>query len=58
MLGNVKWAPAGVLVSMLLLAVLPHPACEVGFHWSILSSQLFWVPALGRVVKWVEMVHP
>lgn len=33
-LGDVKWALVGVLVLMLLLAVLPHPACGVGFHWS------------------------
>lgn len=47
-LGDVRWAQVGVLVFTLLLAVLPHSACRVGFHLSILFSQVFWVPDLGQ----------
>lgn len=47
-LGDAKWAPVVVLAFMLLLAVLPHPAHGVGFHHSIPSSQVFWVPDLGQ----------
>lgn len=47
-LGDVKWAQVVVLAFMLLLAVLPHPACGVGFHQSIPSSQVFWVPDLRQ----------
>lgn len=47
-LGDVKWAQVVVLAFMLLLAVLPHPARGVGFHQSIPSSQVFWVPDLRQ----------
>lgn len=47
-LGDVKWAQVVVLAFTLLLAVLPHPARGVGFHQSIPSSQVFWVPDLGQ----------
>lgn len=47
-LGDVKWAQVVGLAFMLLLAVLPHPACGVGFHQGIPSSQVFWVPDLRQ----------
>lgn len=47
-LGGVKWAQVVLLAFTLLLAVLAHPARGVGFHQSIPSRQVFWVPDLGQ----------
>lgn len=50
-LGDVKWAQVVLLAFTLLLAVLAHPAHGVGFHQSIPSSQVSWVPDLGQSGK-------
>lgn len=47
-LGDVKRAQVVLLAFPLLVAVLAHPAHGLGFHQSIPSSQVFWVPGLGQ----------